>query len=99
MKIYIAGKITGDPNYRAKFAKVEEQLKAEGYTVMNPAVLPDGFEHHEYISICFAMIDACNWAYFLNDWTDSKGAKLEHEYAIKNSMAALYQREENYEKE
>ena len=30
-KVYIAGKISGDPDYREKFAKAEEELKAQGY--------------------------------------------------------------------
>ena len=94
MKVYIAGKITGDPDYKDKFAKAERDLKKKGYTVMNPAVLPDGFEHHEYMSICFSMIDVCHWVYFLNDWADSKGARLEHEYVLKNNMAMLHQWEE-----
>lgn len=27
IKIYIAGKITGDPNYKEKFAKMEKEQK------------------------------------------------------------------------
>ena len=42
MKIYIAGKITGDKGYREKFAAVEAALWAQGFTVINPAVLPEG---------------------------------------------------------
>ena len=37
MKIYIAGKITGDPNYREKFEKAEKFLAGQGHSVMNPA--------------------------------------------------------------
>lgn len=42
-KIYIAGKITGDLNYKKKFAKAEKELKALGFAVMNLAILPGGF--------------------------------------------------------
>lgn len=45
MKVYIAGKITGDPNYREKFQQAADELKGGGHVVMNPAVLPDGFNH------------------------------------------------------
>ena len=31
MKIYIAGKITGDPDYRAKFADAQRQIEAQAY--------------------------------------------------------------------
>ena len=34
MKIYIAGKITGDKGYREKFAAVEAALWAQGFTVI-----------------------------------------------------------------
>ena len=40
MKVYIAGKITGDPGYRDKFAAAEIQLGWQGHTVLNPAELP-----------------------------------------------------------
>ncbi len=39
-RIYLSGKITGDPNYRDKFAKAEAHYKTFGHAVMNPAVLP-----------------------------------------------------------
>ena len=44
MKVYIAGKITGDPGYRDKFAAAEIQLGWQGHTVLNPAELPGGHE-------------------------------------------------------
>jgi hypothetical protein len=49
MKIYIAGKITDNSNFKEEFAKAESTLKSEGHTVMNPAILPAGFEH---MNIC-----------------------------------------------
>ena len=48
MKIYIAGKITGDPGYRDKFAAVEIQLFWQGHTVLNPAELPRGMSREDY---------------------------------------------------
>ena len=41
MKIYIAGKITGDRKYRAKFREAAKTLEALGHVVLNPATLPD----------------------------------------------------------
>ena len=32
-KIYIAGKITGDPDYKAKFNAAAEAYKKKGYTL------------------------------------------------------------------
>ncbi|MBB7007809.1 DUF4406 domain-containing protein, partial [Escherichia coli] len=43
VRVYIAGPMTGYKNFnREAFHKAEEELKREGHTVLNPAVLPDG---------------------------------------------------------
>lgn len=36
MKLYIAGPITGVPDYAERFKRAEEDLKAMGHTVINP---------------------------------------------------------------
>ncbi len=79
-KIYIAGKITGDPNYKEKIADVQKDLEAEGYIVLNPAVLPQGLTSAEYMKICFAMIDTADAVAFIEGFVDSPGAMLELEY-------------------
>lgn len=38
MKIYIAGKITGDPYYKAKFARAAADIADAGHTPINPAM-------------------------------------------------------------
>lgn len=91
MKIYIAGKITGLENYKEIFDNKEKELTAAGHRVLNPSVFPKGFEQEEYLEICYSMIDVCDGVYFLDNWTDSNGAKLEHEYAIKNDKWIRYQ--------
>lgn len=80
MKIYIAGKITGDPNYQIKFMKARKHLMDNGHIVLTPAVLPEGMAPADYMKICFAMIDVADAVAFLPDWTDSSGAKLEMQY-------------------
>ena len=77
MKVYLAGKITGDPNYRAKFAAAEKMLEEEGHIVLNPAVLPEGLSKADYMRICYAMIDSADIAAFLPDYRDSDGAQNE----------------------
>lgn len=81
MKVYIAGKITGNEDYRSQFKCREMILILEGHIVINPADLPQGLEHHEYMHICKSMIDVCDAVSFLDNWVDSPGAKIEHEYA------------------
>lgn len=80
MKVYIAGKITGDPGYRDKFAAAEIQLGWRGHTVLNPAELPGGMSREDYMRICFAMIDVADAVVFLPDAKDSAGARLERAY-------------------
>ena len=80
MKIYIAGKITGDPNYKERFGKAENQLKEEGHIVLNPAILPEGLEPKDYMRICFAMIDISDKVLFLADACQSDGAMIEYGY-------------------
>lgn len=80
MKIYIAGKIAGDENYREKFAAAAARLEEAGMTVLNPAVLPGDLTKADYMRICFAMIDSADAVYFLRDRAQSEGAKLEMQW-------------------
>lgn len=82
MKIYIAGKITGNENYREEFAKAQAELEKNGHTVLNPAVLPEGLTKGEYMRICFSMIDTADKVCFLDGWQDSEGAKVEYAYCL-----------------
>ncbi|EFM3367872.1 DUF4406 domain-containing protein [Escherichia coli] len=53
VRVYIAGPMTGYKNFnREAFHKAEEELKREGHTVLNPAVLPDGLTQPHYMDIC-----------------------------------------------
>lgn len=78
MKVYIAGKITGDPDYRCKFNAAKERLELMGDVVLNPATLPEGMQPADYMRICLAMIDTADLVVFLEDYTESRGAMLEH---------------------
>lgn len=79
MKIYIAGKITGDPNYREKFTEVAEELRQRGDSVMNPACLSEDkeFSWDDYMAVASAMQQVCDATVLLPDWQDSKGARIE----------------------
>lgn len=78
MKVYLAGKITGDPNYREKFAAAAKKLEERaGVTVISPAVTPEGLKKVDYMRICFAMLESADAVVFLPDWEDSPGAQLE----------------------
>lgn len=77
MKIYIAGKITGDKGYKAKFRDVERRLAAAGHIPLNPATQPAGLSPADYMRVCMAMIETADMVLFLPDYQDSKGASLE----------------------
>lgn len=81
MKIYIAGRITGNPNYKAQFKATAAMLQEVGHTVLNPAELPEGMKPADYMRICFAMLDSADVVLFQHGWQVSKGTKLEYDYA------------------
>lgn len=89
MKTYIAGPITGVPNYEVAFREAEMTLLMKGHRVMNPAVLPEGFTHAEYMHICYAMLDVCDAIHMLPGWQDSPGAKMEFIYATNHGKVVL----------
>ena len=91
MKIYISGKITGNPYYKQVFSAAEKTLLQDGHSVMNPAILPIGFSWDEYMHVCYAMIDVCDAVYMLNNWRSSRGATAEREYARKINKLIIYE--------
>ena len=93
-KIYIAGKINGLDNYRKLFKEAEDNFIEDGYVVMNPAVLGEGFDYEVYLPICLLMLQACDTVYMLNNYKDSKGAKVELEYAKAQGKKIIYQPKE-----
>ena len=81
--LYLAGRISGDPDYKAKFRAAEEFVSGlGGYAVVNPAVLPErGFSYSAYIRMSMAMLYECDIVCFLPDWHESIGAGLEYDMA------------------
>lgn len=91
--VYIAGPITGIPDYKEKFSKAEQRLKAEGNIVLNPTVLPAGMPYESYFPICFAMIDAAEKMYFLHGWEKSQGARFEFGHATSKRKIIMFEGE------
>ena len=92
MKIYIAGKITGDKNYKSKFKRAEKLLRSLGHSVMNPAwIAPsDDFTWTDYMQISGMMQARCNAVYFLKDWKESEGAKIEFKRCHQLNQTAFF---------
>ena len=79
MKVYLAGKIAGDRRYKAKFRAAAVELERRGYTVLNPAILPEGLTDADYMSITMAMLYAADAVVFLPDYRESRGAMVEYD--------------------
>lgn len=86
MKVYLAGSITDDPDYKNKFNKAEEYLKSLGYTVLNPTVLPGEMSYEDYFPICFAMIDVADCMAVIDGIGTSNGVHMEIDYILKNHI-------------
>ncbi|MFM5790100.1 DUF4406 domain-containing protein [Aeromonas caviae] len=84
MKIFISGPMSGLPNFnRDAFNAEAHRLLGLGYVALNPAILPDGLEQHEYMAICIEMVKMADQLVMLPGWERSAGARAEHALAIK----------------
>jgi len=102
MIIYIAGKMTGEPNWNAhEFNKAEVKLSFAGHTIFNmanvqPIYKPELVPHEAYMKIAFAIIDCCETICMLDGWEKSKGATMEYEYARKKGKGVIEYRTFEY---
>jgi hypothetical protein len=88
--VYLAGKITGDLQYKQKFSAAYTYLKDQGYNVLNPAVLPEGMDYEDAMKICLHMVEVCDAIALMPDWKESPGAKREKKHAEEIGMQIMY---------
>lgn len=95
-RVYISGKITGDPDYQEKFRKATEELVARGWNrwyVVNPA---KECKQTWPWWLCMAkdlwLLKGCQTVAMLPDWNESRGAQMEHRWAqrLKKEIIYLY---------
>ena len=86
-KIYICGKVTGDPNYSDKFLKEENRLYSHGFEPVNPAAFISEKEPwSKAMRTALRAMLLCDGVSLLSDWKKSKGAKIEARLARKLGM-------------
>lgn len=94
MKIYISGKITGiEKEAEAIFEEAENNLKLLGYEVVNPLKLNHNHDKswHAYMKEDIKALCDCDHIFMLDNWLDSKGARIEFEIACKLDIKIVYQ--------
>lgn len=89
MKIYIAGPMTGLPefNYPA-FHAAESELRAYGYEVLNPAHCPEQPNWRGYMRHAIKQVSDADGIALLPDWEQSRGARVEFNLAIGMGLRA-----------
>ncbi|HFJ2098233.1 TPA: DUF4406 domain-containing protein [Salmonella enterica] len=85
--VFICGPMTGYENYnRDAFLRKERELINCDAVVLNPARLPDGLEHEQYLTITRGMIQVSDSVCLLPGWEKSDGARQEVIYALKRNI-------------
>jgi hypothetical protein len=93
MRVYVAGKMSGLPDLGfPAFHAAAARLRAEGHEVINPAeIQPDQTaEWGACLRDCLAALVRCDSIALLDNWRDSRGARLEHHVASELGMQIIY---------
>lgn len=98
--IYISGPISGVDNFERVFHDAVTELIYRGYDlteIVNPAfnnfVCKAGLlSWKQYMDIDLMWLSFCDQIYMLKGWENSRGARLEYEYAKANNYDIFYQK-------
>ena len=79
MRLYVSGKITGDPDYQIKFIDAVFDLLQAGYKgIENPCCYVSADDDwNTAMRKVLAVMLTCDGLALLHDWKDSKGAMIE----------------------
>ena len=81
-RLYLAGPITGVPDYKERFAEAERDF-SEHYDVINPARILEGVDDRDCLPLCLRLIDRADSVVLLPGWRSSMGAVTEALYAVR----------------
>ena len=96
MRIYISGPITNVLDYKEKFERAEQNLKAKypDAEIINPTILDKlPLEYDEYMKLDLMLLDMCDAIYMLDGWEESRGANREYGYAIAKGKKVIFESE------
>lgn len=99
MKIYIAGPMSGIPEWNfPAFARAAAALREAGYTVVSPHEMHKSSDDQstqqpwaELMKSALRAMLTCDSIYLLHGWTNSKGARIEWRLAQDLGFNILYQ--------
>jgi hypothetical protein len=95
MRVYISGKITGltKEDVDALFGAVEKKLHDNNHEAVNPLKVIPGHPDttwEQYMLADIAALFECEAILMLPNWTDSKGARIEHAIAKEMGIPVFY---------
>lgn len=94
MRIYIAGKITGNPGAKQRFQELENSLLRGGHEPINPYKIGEiypNLNHEEIMHLCFAAIDICDAVLLQDNWKESPGACQEYGYSLAKGKEVIFE--------
>lgn len=84
-RVYIAGKVTGEPKHTCalKFAMAQKEIESLGFEVVNPleVVRDPKCDWDVAMKKCIKELVGCHIMVILPDWKESKGATIERKLA------------------
>lgn len=103
--IYVSGKYTGTPEQVLANIRVSElaslKLLNLDWAVLTPHKNTSGYEKFEkqfpnldynfFMDIDVEMLRRCDAIFMLENWVDSRGAKIELDFAIENNIPVFYE--------